>query len=71
MGVDNLSMLVFLMKNVNQKEEWDRFKRSIGVDVVRDGEWRPASDVMSEDAYVDSSYDFALIRTEKCDAKED
>jgi len=64
MGIDNLSMLVFLMKNVNQKEEWDRLKTcGIGGNVVRDIDWRPASDVMSEETYLDSLYDNALIKS--------
>ena len=50
------------MKDVNQKEEWDRIKRNIiGTDSVRDGEWRPVSDIMFEDAFVASFYDSALM----------
>ncbi len=64
MGIDNLSMLVFFMKNVNQKEEWDGFKKcGIGGNVVRDRDWRPASDVVSEETYLDSLFDNALIKS--------
>jgi hypothetical protein len=64
MGIDILSMLVFFMKNTNQKEEWDRFKTcGISGNVVRDSDWRPASEVMSEETYLDSLYDNALMKS--------
>jgi hypothetical protein len=70
MGIDNLSsMLVFLMKNTTQTEDWDRFNTcGIGGNVVRDSDWRPASEVMSEETYLDSLYDNALFN-EGCDAR--
>jgi len=64
MGIDNLLMLVLLMKNINQKEEWGRFKTGgIGGNNVRGRDWRPASDVMSEETYLDSLYDSTLIKS--------
>ena len=35
----------------------------IGGTVVLVDDWRPASDVMSDETYVDSSYDLALMKS--------
>jgi hypothetical protein len=62
-GYEKLSLLVYLMKNVKQLEERERFKTNvIGANVVLVDDWRPASDVMSDETYVDSSYDLALMK---------
>ena len=62
-GMDNLSLLVCLMKNVNQLEEWEWFKTNvIGANGVLVDDWRAASDVISDETYVDSSYDLALMK---------
>ena len=64
MGRDNMSLLVYLMKNVDQLEEWDHLKTNIIRSNVVLGEWHPTSDVMSDEAYVDSyDYDLALMKS--------
>ncbi len=57
MGVEHLSMLVYLMKNVDQNAEWELLKKNVIGKNVALGEWAPASDVMSDEAYLlDSIY---------------
>ena len=63
MSMENLSLLVYLMKNVNQSKEWEPFKTNvICYSIVLVDDWRPASDVMSDETYVDASYDLALMK---------
>ncbi len=64
MSIDNLSLFVHLIKNANQLEEWERFKTNvIGANVALVDDWRPASDMMSNEMYVDSSHDLALMKS--------
>jgi len=63
-GMDNLLLLVNLIKTVHQLGEWERFKINvICANVVLIDDWRPVSDVMSYETYADSSCDLALMKS--------